>query len=106
LPLPRFYAELVQTQAVLSRKHLGLTALWSTLGLTTRLLLRGQTNFARMLWKFNRVYQPERQYGEHFQPVTYTLQPPVHAGTSKPSSAQLYVHTPLAARRPSAQTSP
>jgi hopanoid C-3 methylase HpnR len=106
LPLPRFYAELVQTQAVLSRKHLGVAALWSTLGLTTRLLLRGQTNFVRMLWKFNRVYHSERQYSEHFQPVKYTLQPPMHAGTSKPASAQLYVHTPRAARRLASQTSP
>lgn len=25
-------------------------------------LARGQTNFARMLWKFNQVYNPDRQY--------------------------------------------
>jgi hopanoid C-3 methylase len=106
LPLQRFYEELVRTQAVLSRKHLGIAALWSTLGLTTRLLLRGQTNFVQMLWKFNRVYHPERQYREHFQPVIYALQPPMSSGTAKPSIAQLYIHTPPATRRPTSPTSP
>jgi hopanoid C-3 methylase len=93
LPLKRFYEELVKTQAVLSRKHLGISALWNTFGLTARLLCRGQTNFVQMLWKFNRVYHPERQYADHFQPVRYALQPPA-AGTSKPPTAQLYVLGP------------
>jgi len=98
LPLKRFYEELVKTQAVLNRKHLGVSALWSTFGLATRLLLRGQTNFVQMLWKFHRIYHPERQYADHFQPVQYALQPPA-TGIAKPSTAQLYVHVPTAGRR-------
>jgi magnesium-protoporphyrin IX monomethyl ester (oxidative) cyclase len=98
LPLKRFYEELVQTQAVLSRKHLGLAALWSTFGLATRLLLRGQTNFVQMLWKFNRVYHPQRQYADHFQTVQYSLRPPT-AGLAKPPTPQLYVHEPMERQR-------
>jgi hopanoid C-3 methylase HpnR len=98
LPLRRFYEELVRTQAVLNRKHLGLAALWGTFDQVVRLLLRGQTNFVRMLWKFNRVYHAERQYADHFRAVKYTLSPPdPHA--AKPSAAQLYVHAPTAMPR-------
>jgi magnesium-protoporphyrin IX monomethyl ester (oxidative) cyclase len=98
LPLKRFYEELVKTQAVLNCKHLGISALWSTFGLATRLLLRGQTNFVQMLWKFNGVYHPERQCADHFRPVQYALQPPA-ATISKPSTGQLYVHAPPAGQR-------
>ncbi|HLH76931.1 MAG TPA: hopanoid C-3 methylase HpnR [Candidatus Binataceae bacterium] len=73
LPLLKFYQELVKTQAVIDRKHLGFAALrdlsWTTLGL----LLRGQTNFVRMLWKFNQVYNADRQYADHFREVTYQI---------------------------------
>jgi magnesium-protoporphyrin IX monomethyl ester (oxidative) cyclase len=105
LPLKRFYEELVKTQAVLSRKHLGVSALWSTFGLATRLLLRGQTSFIQMLWKFNRVYHPERQYADHFRPVQYALQPPA-AANSKPSPSQLYVHASTASQRHAARSEP
>jgi hopanoid C-3 methylase HpnR len=98
LPLKRFYEELVKTQAVLNRKHLGLAALRQTLGLALGLLAQGQTNFLRMLWKFNGVYHPERQYADHLRPVTYAVQPPA-AGVSKPTSAQLHVHASTAGQR-------
>jgi hopanoid C-3 methylase HpnR len=98
LPLRRFYEELVRTQAVLNRKHLGLTALWGTFDHALRLLLRGQTNFVRMLWKFNQVYHPERQHADHFQTPQYTLHPPA-LGSAKPSAAALHVHAPGAAQR-------
>jgi hopanoid C-3 methylase len=99
LPLRRFYEELVKTQAVLNRKHLGVAALRSTLGIAVGLLLRGQTNFVRMLWKFNRVYHPERQYSDHFRQVRYALCPPAGPRASKPPAVKLYVHAPEAARR-------
>jgi len=99
LPLKRFYEELVKTQAVLNRKHLGLSALRQTLGLTLGLLARGQTNFLGMLWKFNDVYHPERQYADHFRPVTYGVQPPLD-GTAKPTSTQLHVHASTEGPRP------
>jgi magnesium-protoporphyrin IX monomethyl ester (oxidative) cyclase len=51
LPLPVFYAELVKTQAVINRKHLGVAGLAQTAGIAARLLLHGQTNFVRILWR-------------------------------------------------------
>jgi magnesium-protoporphyrin IX monomethyl ester (oxidative) cyclase len=103
LPLRRFYEELVKTQAVLNRKHLGLAALRNTFGIVCGLLLRGQTNFVRMLWKFNRVYDAERQYSDHLRQVQYALRPPAGPRASKPAAAQLYVHAPEAARRRAAR---
>ncbi len=94
LPLREFYAELVKTQAVLNRKHLGFAALWGTGKIVFDLLRSGQTNFLRMLWKFNQVYNPERQYADHFRDVPYTLRPPQEHGTAKPPPTALYVHTP------------
>lgn len=76
LPLKRFYEELVKTQSVINRKHLGWSAARGCAKQVTRLLLRGQTNFARMIWNFSSVYNPDRQYGDHFQPVTYEMRPP------------------------------
>src|SRR5580704_25438 len=61
LPLPEFYAELVKTQQVLNTKHLGVAAVRQTLGIAGGLLLRGQTNFLRMIWKFNSVFNPALQ---------------------------------------------
>jgi len=97
LPLKRFYEELVKTQAVLNRKHLGLAALCSTFDQAVRLLMRGQTNFVRMLWKFNRVYHADRQYADHYRPIKYALRAPTESGAGKPSASRLYVHTPPSA---------
>ena len=78
LPLPEFYEELVRTQQVLNKKHLGWTALKSTAKLAAGHLMRGQTNFVKMLWKFNSVYNPKLQIADHQRPVSYhmALPPP------------------------------
>jgi len=94
LPLRRFYEELVRTQAVLARKHLGAAALRGAASLALTLLLRGQTNFVRSLWKFNSVYHPDRQQGDHEKPVTYAMRPPVVPGSARPRPSELYVHVP------------
>ena len=94
LPLRRFYEELVQTQAVLNRKHLGWAALRDVAGIATRLLLRGQTNFLKSLWKFSRVYNPDRQQADHERPITYAMRPPPPPVTGRPRPSQLYVHAP------------
>src|SRR5437868_2347810 len=91
LPLQRFYEELVATQAVINRKHLGLTALREVAGLAARLALRGQTNFLRMLWKFGSVYNRDRQYADHLRPVTYQMRPPAAVATT-PGPRDLFVH--------------
>jgi hypothetical protein len=92
LPLHEFYAQLVKTQSVLNRKHLGLSAVSKTFRIIGRSLLRGQTNFPRMLWKLNQVYNAERQYGEHQRPVRYELPPPDLHAVDRGNRRELYVH--------------
>jgi hopanoid C-3 methylase len=94
LPLHRFYQELVKTQAVLARKHPGFAALAKTTGIAARQLLRGQTNFARMIWKFYKVYNADRQYSEHLRDARYLLPPPAERPAKAPDRKQLYVHVP------------
>ena len=92
LPLARFYEELVRTQAVLHRKHLGLAALRKTATTAAGLALRGQTNFLRMLWRFGGVYNAQRQHADHARPLRYAMQPPPPPGTPRPRPRDLYVH--------------
>ncbi len=94
LPLHRFYEELVRTQGVLNRKHLGFAAMRGAAAIALRLLSRGQTNFLKSLWKFNSVYHPDRQHGDHARPITYAMRPPAAPGSPKPRPADLYVHAP------------
>lgn len=98
LPLRRFYEELVRTQAVLNRKHLGFAALRRTAGAALGLLARGQTNFVRMLWKFGATYNAERQHADHLREVTYAMAPPRPRALPKPGAAELYIHAPTVSR--------
>ncbi|MEW2635228.1 hopanoid C-3 methylase HpnR [Streptomyces sp. NPDC048389] len=106
LPLEVFYRELVRTQGVLNRKHLGLRTAFGAMGVLGRNLLRGQTNFARMLWKFSRVYNPDRQMADHRRPVRYELPLPTRRATT-PQRQDLYIHTkPQPSRRREADPEP
>jgi hopanoid C-3 methylase len=98
LPLHRFYEELVRTQSVLARKHLGVAALAKTTGIVARQLLRGQTNFVRMIWKFDKVYNADRQYSDHLREVEYLLPPPEERHSAPPDRKELYVHAPARRR--------
>jgi hopanoid C-3 methylase HpnR len=95
LPLAQFYEELVRTQQVLARKHLGWRALCKTAWHAARLLLHGQTNFVRMLWKFHRVYNARRQLTDHQRPVPYELSLPASGQTGR----SLYVLPPASSAR-------
>ncbi|HET7876753.1 MAG TPA: hopanoid C-3 methylase HpnR [Methylomirabilota bacterium] len=97
LPLKRFYEELFKTQSILNRKHLGWSALWKYGAPAVRALSRRQTNYVRMLWKFASVCNPDRQYNDHLQPVTYEMRPPKAHFTTKPGKVDLYVHHPAGA---------
>jgi hopanoid C-3 methylase HpnR len=99
LPLHRFYEELVKTQSVLARKHLGVAALAQTAGIAARQLLRGQTNFVRMLWKFSSVYDADLQFADHQRPVRYELPLPPAVPVAAPDRKDLYVHVPFRNRR-------
>jgi hopanoid C-3 methylase HpnR len=93
LPLPEFYRELVRTQQVLNRKHLGWSALRSAASQAARLVMHGQTNFVRMLWRFNSVFNPNLQLNDHAREVRYAMTPPP-ASAGKTSVKMLYVHGP------------
>jgi hopanoid C-3 methylase HpnR len=98
LPLERFYEQLVHTQEVINRKFLGVKAIGQTLGIMTRQLARGQTNFLRMIWKFNSVYNARRQFDEHFREVRYELPAPPAGALAPPERAELYIHRRSPAR--------
>ena len=103
LPLRRFYEELVRTQSVIKRKHLGWAVMRKAGGRALGLALQGHTNFVKMLWKFNRVYNPDRQLSDHRRPVAYSMRPP-RSDASRASELQrrLYVHDAGARTRSSA----
>ena len=96
LPLRRFYEELVKTQGVINRKHLGWQGLKDVARLAAGLALKGQTNFLRMLWKFNSVYNADRQYGDHFREARYQMRPPHSHTAGRPPGEALYIHNPRA----------
>lgn len=93
LPLDEFYRQLVMTQGVIARKHLGVAAVAMTFGTLARQLARGQTNFARMIWRFNKVYNAERQVRDHERVVRYELPLPAHREIGQRDRRELYVHT-------------
>ena len=98
LPLHEFYAELVRTQQVLNRKHMGMGVLRDVAGIAANRLLHGQTNFVRMLWKFNSVFDPRLQLADHAREVRYEMSPPPGHGTAKLDARTLYVHGPAGRR--------
>ncbi|WP_255955048.1 hopanoid C-3 methylase HpnR [Streptomyces odontomachi] len=98
LPLAEFYRELVRTQAVINRKHLGLRTAVGAARVLAGNLARGQTNFARMLWRFNQVYNPRRQLADHARPVRYELPLPERLDVG--DRRQLFIHTRPTGTRP------
>jgi hopanoid C-3 methylase len=91
LDLADFYGELVETQQVLNRKHLGARQIWGAARNVARLLAHGQTNFVRMLFRFGSVYDPKLQLADHAQPVRYEMSlPPAPRAAVAPHT--LYVH--------------
>ena len=91
LPLREFYEELVTTQQVLNKKHLGLNTMFKVSGRVLNRLLHGQTNFLRMLYRFNEVYDPELLLADHERAVVYEL-PSLPAPKDRIDAKELYVH--------------
>ena len=91
LSLAEFYRELTTTQQVLNRKHLGWATLREAAPVFAGLLLRGQTNFLRNIFRFSSVYDPAALLADHEMAVAYELPvpPPVQA---QPDRTSLYVH--------------
>jgi hypothetical protein len=59
-----------------STKNTWAAALRNTFFLAAKLLAQGQTNFVRMLWKFNQVYNLDRQFADHQKAVRYKMPAP------------------------------
>ena len=92
LPLLKFYQELVETQRVITRKHLGWASARKAAGLMARLAMQGQFNFIQAIWKFNKVYNADRQFADHQQPVAYQIRPPQANVVLSKERSELYVH--------------
>ena len=91
MPLPEFYEELVKTQQILNKKHLGWEALKGTMKIAAGHLMRGQTNFVKMLWKFNSVYNSKLQIADHQRPVKYEMRLPPSSQNSIDTNI-IYIH--------------
>jgi hopanoid C-3 methylase len=59
------------------------------------LLLRGQTNFVRMLWRFNSVFDPRLQLADHAREVKYSMTPPPGMTGAPVNVKSVYVHGPI-----------
>src|SRR5437763_1035412 len=99
LPLHEFYEELVTTQRAIYRKHIDWHDIRGVAGISARLLMRGQTNFVKSLFKLNSVYRPEVLLADHMKPVKYEIPlPPVapsrESAKEPVGGRSLYVHAP------------
>lgn len=93
LPLRDFYEEMVTTQKVLYTKHLSWRAAPILAAHTAKSLLRGQTNFATMLWNAPRFFDPDKQFRDHQQEVRYEIAPPAKS-TNGANGDVYYIHAP------------
>jgi hopanoid C-3 methylase HpnR len=98
LPLAEFYHELVTTQRAILRKHLDWRQLWDAGHIVARLLMRGQTNFVKSLFKLNQVYRPELLLADHDAPVAYQIPEPPVATAEPLARRSLYIHPPRGRR--------
>ena len=74
---------------------LGFAALKTLTFTVAKLLIQGQTNFARSLFSFHKVYDPRLQLADHQQPVRYEMRLPEARDENTPSMRdRLYVIPP------------
>jgi hopanoid C-3 methylase HpnR len=93
LPLAGFYEELIRTQQVLFRKHMGWRALRGCAWIAAGHLRHGQTNFIRSLWKFGSQYDVQKLLNDHSEPTRYPIALPARkAATVDPKD--LYILRP------------
>jgi hopanoid C-3 methylase HpnR len=73
LPLGQFYEEFIKTQRVLYQQLISRKMLKFTARNLFKNLIRGQINFLKSIWNFNKIYDPHRFFWDHQQPVRYQL---------------------------------
>src|SRR5437764_1750126 len=95
LPLEEFYAELVATQRAIYRKHIDWRDMRGMAGISAQLLLRGQTNFVKSLFKLNSVYRTDLLMADHARPAEYEIPlPPSNPDKQAAVGRALYIHAP------------
>jgi hypothetical protein len=88
----RVHDELLSAQRAIYRKHIDWRGIGDVIGLSARLLLRGQTNFVRSLFKLNSAYRPELLLADHARRIDYEM--PLRTAKQEKPGRTLYVHTP------------
>ena len=102
LPLARFYEELVKTQAVLHRKHLGVAALRKTASRSPRgWPCAARPTSSRCCGGSAACTTSSARFADHSRPITYAMRPPA-APTAKPRARDLYIHVAAKAEAPPA----
>ncbi|QNT79165.1 hopanoid C-3 methylase HpnR [Entomobacter blattae] len=95
LPLDEFYKELVKTQQVMNMKHMGWQAVADMFGiLWDKVVRHNQWNFAKSIWKFNSVFNPQQQIADHMRPSRYLISPPDELSDKTFNKNKLYIHAP------------
>jgi hypothetical protein len=93
LPLEKFYAELIKTQQILFKKHMGWRALRSCASIAAGHLMRGQTNFVKSLWKFGGQYDVQKLLRDHQEETRYPIALPARKA-EKVDARSLYILKP------------
>jgi hopanoid C-3 methylase HpnR len=93
LPLEKFYEELIKTQQVLFRKHMGWRALRDCASIAGGHLMRGQTNFIKSLWKFGSQYDVQKLLADHREETRYPIALPDRKA-AKVDARDLYILRP------------
>jgi len=93
LPLEKFYEELVKTQQILFKKHMGWQALRSCASIAAGHLMRGQTNFVKTLWKFGSQYNVQKLLDDHRAETRYPITLPERKA-EKVDARSLYILRP------------
>src|SRR6266851_3059002 len=93
LPLEKFYEELVKTQQILFKKHMGWPALRSCASIAAGHLMRGQTNFVQTLWKFGGQYNVQKLLRDHQEETRYPIALPERKA-EKVDARSLYILRP------------
>src|SRR5262245_23846381 len=93
MPLEKFYEELIKTQQILFKKHMGWRSLRACASIAAGHLMRGQTNFVKSLWKFGSQYDVQKLLGDHRGETRYPIALPERKA-AKVNARDLYILRP------------
>jgi hopanoid C-3 methylase HpnR len=93
LPLEKFYDELIKTQQILFKKHMGWRSLRDCAAIAAGHLMHGQTNFIKSLWKFGSQYDVQKLLRDHEEETPYLIALPERKA-AKVNARDLYILRP------------